>query len=297
MSQKRVIQPNSFAAWMLAVRPKVLTASIMPVIIACALAYNDGAFQWIPSICCFVFACLAQIASNFANDYYDYVKGTDREDRLGPDKACYYIAPRRVLIATLGILALAASVGSVLILYGGWEMIIVGILVGICALAYSTGPFPLSYLGLGDIFVVLFYGIVPVGFTYYLQAGYWTLPATLLGLAIGLVVNNIMVSNNYRDYKEDIISNKKTIIVRFGRGFGRFVYLFSVVGSLLLCQGMWFYGELGAAMLPLLTLPAFIQAYHGLCTKEGEALNEVLFQSARNVMIFGLLVTIGLIFI
>ncbi|MEG1574937.1 MAG: 1,4-dihydroxy-2-naphthoate octaprenyltransferase, partial [Bacteroidales bacterium] len=157
--------------WFLAARPKTLLVGVAPVLTGSALAYSFGRFNWIPAMICLVFALLAQISSNFINDYYDFKKGTDREDRVGPERAVAAgkITPRAMLRATVITILLALLIGSSLICYGGWWLIPVGALVAIFAFAYSGGPYPLSYHGLGDVAVLIFYGVVPVTFTYYVQ--------------------------------------------------------------------------------------------------------------------------------
>lgn len=297
-SNTPTIKPNSLKAWMLAFRPKLLPASAMPVIVASALTLHNHRFQWIPTLVCLLFAMLAQTASNIADDYFDFKKGTDRaEDRLGPQKACAngYIAPEKVKKAAFLTLLIAALIGSTLIAYGGWEMIFVGMAVCICALAYTTGPFPLSYLGLGDLFVLIFYGIVPVGFTYYVQTHLWPVKVTIAGIAMGLIAINILIANNYRDKEADEISHKRTVIVRFGRKFGRRFYFFNGVTAILLCQYFWCINMAGAALLPWIALPFIVMSWKKLALLQGRALNRVLFESSRNVLIFGLLLSAGIL--
>ena len=292
------IKPDSFSAWMLAFRPKLLPASAMPVVVAMALTIHFNCFQWIPSLCCLLFAMLAQTASNIADDYFDYKKGSDRStDRLGPQKACAngYIEPTKVRNAAFATLFSGAAIGCVLIGYGGWGMIGVGLAVCIAAFAYTTGPFPLSYLGLGDLFVLIFYGIVPVGFTYYVQAHNWPVETSIAGVTMGMAATNIMISNNYRDKEADIISRKRTTIVRFGRCFGRYFYLFNCIGSIALCQYYWYSEMPYAAILPVAALPSMLLSWRKLFYLEGKALNQVLFESARNVLLFGILLSVGIV--
>ena len=155
-------------AWLEAARPKTLPASFSPVLVGCALAYRDGVFKLAPTILCVLVALLAQIASNFANDYFDYKKGADKEDRLGPERAVAsgWITPKAMLWGTFITLGLSCLCGCFLLFFAGWELIAVGVAIAICVLAYSAGPYPLAYNGLGDVCVVLFYGIIPVCFTY-----------------------------------------------------------------------------------------------------------------------------------
>ena len=158
-------------AWVEAARPKTLPASASPVLLGCALAYYDGAFDVVPALLCFLVALFAQVASNFANDYFDFKKGADGEGRLGPERAVAqgWITPKAMLAGTFVALGLACLFGLLLVCFADWRLIGVGIAVAIGVLAYSAGPFPLAYNGLGDVCVLLFYGVIPVCFTYYIQ--------------------------------------------------------------------------------------------------------------------------------
>lgn len=274
--------------WVEAARPKTLPASVSPVLLGCALAYCDGMFDWMPALLCLLVALFAQIASNFANDYFDFKKGADREDRLGPERAVAqgWITPRAMLLGTFVVLGVACLSGLLLICYADWRLIGVGIAIAICVLAYSAGPFPLAYNGLGDLCVLLFYGIIPVCFTYYIQTLSFSLLSFLLSIALGLLSVNILVVNNYRDYEQDKASHKRTTIVLFGRRFGKVFYILNETLAFLL-------------VLPLvLDAPWWIQFLFGilfalcfyttreLLTYEGRALNRTLGHTARNVFLF-----------
>ena len=182
-------QKSLVGAWAEAARPRTLPASVSPVLLGCALAYYDGAFDIVPAVLCFLVALFAQIASNFANDYFDFKKGADREDRLGPERAVAqgWITPKAMLTGTFVTLGLACLFGLLLICFADWRLIWVGIAIAICVLAYSAGPFPLAYNGLGDVCVLLFYGVIPVCFTYYVQTLSFSLLSFLLSVALGLL--------------------------------------------------------------------------------------------------------------
>jgi 1,4-dihydroxy-2-naphthoate octaprenyltransferase len=294
-----MVKKNSFQAWFLAVRPKTLSAAATPVIIACALAYHDGFFRWQPAVICFLFAVIAQIISNFANDYFDYKKGTDNAERLGPKRAVSegWVTPRTMLNVTIGLLVVDMSIGLLLLHYSGWNwaLIVVGVLIAVFAIAYSGGPYPLAYHGWGDVCVFVFFGIVPVGFTYYVQALQWTLPATLCGVAAGLVIINILVANNYRDRDSDAQTNKKTTIVLFGERFGRYFYLFNGLIAVICCQYFWTEQAVWATVLPVIYLFFHIQTWKEMSTiGKGTQLISVLEKTARNVLIFGLALSLGL---
>lgn len=172
------VKRNSLQAWILAARPKTLAGAITPVMIGCALAFADGKFNWIPALICCLFAGLMQVAANFINDLFDFLKGTDREDRLGPERACAQgwisaAAMKQGIFITVG---LACLIGCTLLFYAGWELILIGALCVLFAFLYTTGPYPLSYKGWGDVLVIVFFGFVPVGvlITYRLSIGHQT---------------------------------------------------------------------------------------------------------------------------
>ncbi|MDR2804882.1 MAG: 1,4-dihydroxy-2-naphthoate octaprenyltransferase, partial [Dysgonamonadaceae bacterium] len=247
-----MIKKNSPQAWFLATRPKTLSAAATPVLVACALAFRDGAFRWAPAVICFVFAVMLQIVSNFANDYFDYKKGSDNGERLGPKRAVAegWIAPRTMLSVTIGLLVIACLIGLSLVCYGGWQLIIAGIVIAGFALAYSGGPYPLAYHGWGDLCVFFFFGIIPVGFTYYVQALHWTNAATVCGSAVGLVVINILVANNFRDRFTDQKAGKKTSVVMLGENFGKWFYFINGLLAVICCQYFWIENTRTAALLP-----------------------------------------------
>ena len=293
-----MVRKNSLKAWFLASRPKTLTAGATPVIVASALAFHDGNFHAPPALICLVFAVLAQIISNFANDYFDYRKGSDNTERLGPKRAVAegWIAPKTMLLVTLGLCVVNSILGLLLLFYGGWFLIAVGTAVVIFALAYSGGPYPLAYHGWGDVCVFVFFGIVPVGFTYYVQSQTWPLSATICGAAVGLVVINILVANNYRDRFSDAKVGKKTSIVLFGERFGRYFYLTNGVVAVLLCQWFWRDHALTAAVFPAIFLIFHIATWRKMIAiGSGRELVPVLEQTAGNALIFGLTLSAGLV--
>lgn len=290
------IQTNSFKAWILAARPKTLSGALIPVLIGSSLAFMHQSFQWLPTLICALFACLMQIAANLINDLYDYLKGSDRSDRLGPERACTqgWITPTAMKKGIWLTIAIACLIGSTLILYGGWPLIIVGVVCVVFAFAYTTGPYPLSYHGYGDVLVLIFFGFVPVGGTYYVQTLTWTSDVTIASIICGLVINTLLVVNNYRDYDQDRISGKKTIIVRFGKGFGEFFYLTLGIIAAGMCLAFVFNGRLFAGLLPQIYLFAHLKTY--IKMKEigsGKELNLILGETSRNILLFGLLLSFG----
>ena len=293
------VKRNSLRAWVLAARPKTLTGAITPVMIGAALAFANGTFNWLPALICFLFAGLMQIAANFINDLYDFKKGTDREDRLGPERACAqgWISPEAMKRGVILTVFLACLIGSVLLFYAGWELIVVGVFCVLFAFLYTTGPYPLSYNGWGDVLVIVFFGFVPVGGTYYVQALSWTPGVTVASLICGLLIDTLLVVNNYRDREADARSGKRTVIVRFGEPFGRYLYLALGVTAALLC--IWFAGEhaLWAAILPpLIYLPLHFRTWQKMVKiHSGKKLNSILGETSRNMLFMGLLLSLGLV--
>jgi 1,4-dihydroxy-2-naphthoate octaprenyltransferase len=217
--------------WFEATRPKTLPAAVAPVVLGTAMAHSDGQFHLLPAAICLAFALLVQIGTNFANDYLDGIKGTDTDARLGPRRAVAtgLVSAFTMKWAAIGILAFAFWLGLSLIYFGGWWLLAVGLSSVLCAWIYTGGPYPLAYNGLGDVFVVLFFGLIAVTCTFYVQAGFVSQGVILLGLACGLVVNNILVVNNYRDIDEDLLANKRTLVVLLGRRWALVQYGLSLL--------------------------------------------------------------------
>lgn len=292
------IPENSWKAWVLASRPKTLTGALLPVMTGSALAFMDGKFVLLPAIICAVFAGLMQIAANFINDLFDFLKGTDREDRLGPERACAqgWISPKAMKRGIIYTLILACLTGSSLLLYGGWELILLGAVCVLFAFLYTTGPYPLSYHGWGDMLVLLFFGFIPVGGTYYVQALTITPEVIIVSLVCGLIVDTLLVVNNYRDRDADSKSGKRTIVVRFGETFGSYLYLTLGLIAALLC--LWFLqeGRLYAALLPQLYLiPHTLTWRRMVKIHSGKKLNSILGETSRNMLLMGILLSVGLL--
>lgn len=297
MIRKYMEKKNILLKWVEASRPKTLTASLSPVLLACALAWCEGVFRPMPAVLCFAVAILAQVASNFANDYFDFKSGVDTAERQGPERAVAegWVTPSEMLRAALVTLALACACGCMLLFFAGWELIPVGVAIAICVVAYSAGPFPLAYNGLGDVCVILFYGIIPLCFTYYVQAGHFSTLAFLLSLSLGLLSTNILIVNNYRDCEQDKAFRKRTTIVLFGRTFGKVFYFVNYVVAFLLVTPLLF----DAPWWMLLVFAAFFALYmktwRELCTREGKVLNDTLGHTARNVFLFSVLMSVLLL--
>ena len=199
-------------------RLRTLPVSLSGVIIAIGLAKWYGHFKLVPALLCVAFALLAQIVSNTANEYFDYLKGTDKPGRVGPRRGVTEgdISPKTLRNVTAALLIAAGVVGCCLIPYGGWWLLPVGLVIAVAALAYSTGPYPLSYHGLGELMVFIFFGLVPVNLTYYVQALRFDPLVILASMTIGLLGVNVLLVNNYRDMEEDREAGKRTSVVIFG---------------------------------------------------------------------------------
>lgn len=242
---------------MAAARPRTLPAAVAPVLVGSALAWRDEAFSAGAAILCLGFALLVQIGTNFANDYYDFVKGADTAARVGPQRAVAAgLVPPQIMKRAMWAVFLAAFlVGLGLLAWGGPWLLAIGIASIVCGAAYTGGPWPLGYLGLGDIFVFLFFGLVAVCTTYFVQAGTVTLEVGLAATAIGALAANILVVNNYRDVETDAVAGKRTLVVRYGRGFARGQFVVSLIVALLIPLGLVARGERWPLLLPLLLAP------------------------------------------
>lgn len=292
------MNPSGTKAWILAARPKTLTASVSPVLVGAALAYRHGLFDAIPAILCLLVALFAQIASNLANDYFDFKKGADGSERLGQARAVAsgWIQPKTMLYATFIILGLACICGCGLLFYGGWELILVGVAIVLGVLAYSAGPYPLAYRGWGDVCVLVFYGIIPVCFTYYIQTGEFVWAAFWLSLAVGFQSVNILMVNNYRDYEQDKAVGKRTSIVIFGRSFGRVMYLVNMILAYACAFPVYLYRDWNSRFMFMFLFVLQLFVLQDYVRLQGSELNKTLEQTARNVFLFALLISSLLFF-
>ena len=283
--------------WVEAMRLRTLPVSASGVLLAIGIAVWQNHFRWIPAILCLVFALMAQVVSNFANEYYDYRRGADKKGRVGPRRGVTEgdIEPKTLRNVTYLTLAIACLVGCGLIPYGGWQMIPVGIMIAVFALAYSAGPYPLSYHGLGELTVFLFYGMVPVIFSYYVIAGRMDALAVLGGITIGFMGVNVLLVNNYRDMDDDIDAGKRTAVVIFGRKLAAAAYLFNGYMAIAMLSPLWFMIYLNDCLshwvylVPLLYLVMHTITWIKLNRRTGAALNPLLGETARNMLIFTVL--------
>ncbi len=217
------MKPPDWKIWVSALRPRTLPAAVAPVLVGSGLAWRDGCFDGRAAGLCLGFGLLVQIGTNFANDYYDFIKGADTAARVGPRRAVAagWVAPGTMRAAMVGVLAAAFACGLGLIAWGGPWLLLVGLASILCGVAYTGGPWPLAYHGLGDLFVFLFFGLVAVGATYFVQAGTLGADVWLAAVPVGLLAANILIVNNYRDMETDAAAGKRTLVVRWGRGWAR----------------------------------------------------------------------------
>lgn len=296
------VKTNSPKAWLLATRPKTLTGAAVPVMIGGAWSWVDAQhyegepFSWLPLVLCFLFAFIMQIDANLINDFFDFVKGTDdRETRLGPRRACAQgwvtlDAMKRAIALTT---CLAAIVGLPLVWYSGLEMVLIGALCIAFCFLYTTH---LSYLGMGDVLVLVFFGIVPVCVTYYIELHTCTWTVFVASIACGLVIDALLLVNNYRDRDNDREAGKMTLVVKIGDENSRAAYLAVGITACILGGSAWIAGHPLATVVPLLYLVFHIATYLDIKRIDrGKALNLCLGQTARNILVYGLTYSIGLL--
>lgn len=284
--------------WLLASRPKTLAAGLTPVLIGTAMAAAADAFHGASAVAAALGALLIQIGTNFANDYFDFVKGTDTEERIGPKRATQagLVSPKTMLVATVLVFGLSFLPGAYLIYRGGWPFLAIGIVSVICGVLYTGGPWPLGYLGLGDLFVLIFFGPVAVAGTYYVQALTLTPDVVIAGLIPGLFSTAILTVNNLRDADTDVRTGKKTLAVRFGKPFARWEYAVclvvpGIVLPLYLCVqtgGHWF--SLAALATMALAIPLIKNVF---CSEDGTVLNDTLAGTGKLLLLFSIVFSIG----
>ena len=278
--------------WVEAMRLRTLPVSVAGVIAGTGCAVLLGSFRAAPALLCLLFAMLAQVASNFGNEYYDFKNGIDSKGRAGFRRGVTEgdISPVAMKRATYCTLLAAAAVGCAMLLYGPWWLVIVGIVIMLFALAYSAGPYPLSHHGLGDIAVVLFFGVVPVVFTCYLQTASWDClhVALPVSVSVGLLAANVLVVNNYRDMEDDAAVGKRTTVVIFGRRVMAVAYLLSGVVAMALMYNVWRTFPLCSLSALAMYLVLHFVTWRLLVRAKGAALNPLLGRTAVNLLLFAL---------
>lgn len=281
-------------------RLRTLPVSIAGVIAGCGCAVLLESFRLVPALLCLTFAVLAQVASNFANEYFDFKNGIDKKGREGFRRGVTEgeITPKAMKSATFITLALAALVGCTMLFFGPWWLILVGIVILIFALAYSAGPYPLSHHGLGDVAVIVFFGVVPVTLTCFLQTRSWDGFEFVLAtsVAVGLLAANVLVVNNYRDMEDDAAVGKRTTVVIFGRRVMSLAYLFSGVVAMLLMHKLWLLLPMWRLAVPAVYLFMHITIWNKLKKAKGAELNPLLGKTALNLLLFALMFIVVTLF-
>lgn len=302
MMKSNSIRKSTVEHWLEAMRLRTLPVSCAGVIAGCGVALAAGRFNYIVALICLIFAILAQVSSNFANEYFDYRNGLDHKGRAGFRRGVTEgdISPRAMLIATFATLSAACLVGLSLIYWGGWILLPVGCIIAVFALAYSAGPYPLSHHGLGDIAVIIFFGIVPVTLTAWLQhpdpATFTAALPTSVG--VGLMAANVLIVNNYRDMEDDFAVNKRTTVVIFGRKVMSAIYLINVIlGNSLICGIIGYEVSVTAVSyiiwgIGILGMVGGYRIWTGLTRNTGRMLNDILKKTALLLLAVTSLTTI-----
>lgn len=280
--------------WIEAMRLRTLPVSVAGVIMAMGLAYMSHSFRWLPFTLCLCVAMLAQIASNFANEYYDFRAGLDKPGREGPRRGVTEgdISPRAMLAATYGTLASACLIGCSLIFYGGWWMLPAGIAIALGAIAYSAGPYPLSRHGLGEVAVIVFFGIAPVCLTYYIMSHQCDMYVLLASVSAGLMGANVLIINNYRDRDADADVGKHTLAVILGRNAVRNIYLLNGSLAVALMWPLWISMPVAAMLIPCAYIAMHLTVWAAMPRRKGHALTPLLGITAMAMLAYSLAFTV-----
>jgi len=287
----------SLKTWIMAFRPKTLSASIAPVFIGTAMAFGDGIQHFPTAIICLFAALAIQIGTNIANDYYDFKKGADTTERIGPARVTQtgLIQPVVVKRAFIMAFSIAALLSIWLIARGGWPIAVIGICAIASGIFYTAGPRPLGYMGLGDLFVLIFFGPVAVAGTYYVQSLEINMAVIFAGFAPGFISVAILTINNLRDIESDQKVGKHTLAVRFGRSFAISEYLFSIIAASVIPVFVYWMIEdriaiLSCSILIFIAIPII----KTICEKsDGPSLNAALAQTGKLLMIYSIIFSIG----
>lgn len=291
--------PTSFDrnAWMLAIRPRTLPAAAAGVLMGAAMAWRDGYLRLDTVVVCLLTALLLQIGSNLANDVFDFERGTDTAERLGPTRVTQagILTPKQVKTGMVVVFGLSAILGLYLAWLGGWVIIIMGVAAIVSAIAYTGGPFPIGYHGLGDIFVFIFFGLASVAGTYYIQAGTVTPAVWWMTIPPGLIITAILVVNNLRDIDNDRKGHKYTMAVKLGERGTKIQYIICMAVAYLVLIPTALVGLIPWwTLLAWLSLPIAYQATSVVLTQKGRPLNMALAKTGQTALVFSLLFWAGL---
>ncbi len=297
LQQTPTVRPGSFGAWVLASRPKTLSAAAVPVMVGTACAAASGPVRWAPALAALLGSLLLQIGANFANDVFDYEKGADTHERLGPTRAVQagLISAKSMRLGMGLVFGLALLLGFYLTAVSGPVILAIGIASIISAIAYTGGPYPLGYHGLGDVFVFLFFGLIAVCGTVFVELGKVPLLSAFCAIPVGSLATAILVVNNLRDRETDVRAGKRTLAVRFGRDFALGQYRALIAVSYLVPVGLALTGSAQpTVLLPLASLPLAVKTAKSVASEHGRALNPLLGATAKLLLIFGILFSLGL---
>ncbi len=298
MSPKPEDLQRKWQIWLLASRPRTLPAAIAPVLVGTSLAWADGRFALLPALAAAAGALLLQILSNFANDFFDFTKGVDTRERLGPTRvmAAGLLSARELRLGIVVVICLAILDGIYLILVGGWPILAVGVASILAALLYTGGPLPFGYHGLGDLFVFIFFGLAAVCGTYYVQAGTLSMAVLVTAAPVGFLITAILVVNNLRDIETDARAGKRTLAVLIGAQNTRRQYLALLVLAYAVTLLLWLGFGLGpAVLLTFISLPLAARRALSVFTAKGKELNSVLAATAQLALLFSFLQSLGIL--
>lgn len=290
------MRPSPLKIWLTAIRPKTLWAAFAPVLIGGAMAVDAGVFHAGAALLALIGAVCIQIGTNFYNDFADYEKGADTDDRKGPTRVTQagWVSPQTMKYATFLVFGLAVLAGVYLMWRGGLPIVIIGVLSIISGVMYTAGKYSLAYIGLGDIFVLIFFGPVAVGGTYYVQALDINSTVLIAGLAPGLLAVAILLVNNIRDREEDRLAGKKTIVVRFGHSFGLICYAFSILSAALIPLALYLMNGANVWSLcaMVILIPGWMNLKKIIHTPPSPQLNPILGATARLLLVYSVVFAI-----
>jgi len=284
--------------WIIASRPRTLFAALVPVVVGTSIAIYCGSFNPIAAFCALCCSILIQVGTNFVNDLYDFIRGTDKKDRPGPQRALAsgLLTRREINLGIYFSFGLSFIIGMFLVYIGGWFVFTIGVLSILTGIAYTAGPFPLAYHGLGDIAVFIFFGFVGTIGTYYVQAHEITPLIFWASIPVGALITNILVVNNYRDRDDDRLNGKNTLAVILGESFAKFQYVFFMLISYSILFVVYFtYKSSFIVFLPLLSFPLAIKLIKMIYTLHGNELNKTLELTAKLSAIYGVLFAAGIL--
>ena len=296
-----MINKSFLKAWLIAARIKTLPAAISPVFVGTALAYRDNYYNKYTFISIIIASILIQIGTNLSNDLSDFLKGTDTDERLGPQRVAQsgLLSTKQLKKGIVIIFSLSIIIGIYLVLIGGYPIVIIGLTSIACGILYTAGPYPLGYNGLGDLFVFIFFGLVAVLGSYYLQTGTVSFESFICGAAIGSLSTAILVVNNLRDSNTDIKTGKKTLAVRLGPRFVRVMFILlaltTYVLSFYLTYFLFILNQNVFLVLTIITFPIFINITFDIYKISGKKFNVLLGNVAGFIMLYSILFTISIL--